>query len=188
MNKVYAGIGARVIPEEIRAKFWTIGNRMAYYGWTLRSGGAPGADSAFEAGCDVANGSKEIYLPWKGFNKSTSLLYLERPINPRLIAIAKQLYSRWDDGAEGTRKLHTRNVQQILGKEALNASEYSRFVCCYTDRSYKDVQAIGGTMFGIKLAEMHNIPVFNFFLEGEEEHFEEYLEQLIGSERQQPNP
>lgn len=184
MNKYYAGIGGGVMPEEIRKKFFQIANRLAAEGWTLRSGGADGADAAFEHGCDMLQGKKEIFLPWKGFNKSTSPLYLDRPINPRLLEIARNLYPRWSGAGEGTRRLHTRNVQQILGKEALDASEYSRFVCCYTDRSYKDVQAIGGTMFGIKLAETHNIPVFNFFLEGEEDHFEEYLEQLIGNGRQ----
>lgn len=183
MNKVYAGIGARVIPTEIGEKFFIVANHLAYEGWTLRSGGAPGADSAFEEGCDICNGQKEIYLPWKGFNKSTSLLY-ERIFPPKVLEIASRLYPRWNDVDEATRKLHARNVQQILGKEASNADEYSRFVCCYTDRSYTDANAVGGTMFGIKLAGEFNIPVFNFFLEGDEERFKEYRKRLIEDERQ----
>jgi len=38
--------------------------RLELLGYTLRSGGANGADTAFEEGCC----RKELYLPWPGFN------------------------------------------------------------------------------------------------------------------------
>ena len=52
-----------------------IARELATRGWLLRSGGSPGADSAFEQGCDEGHGRKEIFLPWQGFNGSESHLY-----------------------------------------------------------------------------------------------------------------
>ena len=53
-----------------------IGNRLALEGFVLRSGGADGADTFFEIGCDMSNGLKEIYLPWNNFNNNLSQLIL----------------------------------------------------------------------------------------------------------------
>ncbi len=68
--------------------------------------------------------------------------------------------------------MHARNVQQILGE---NADDPSDFVICYTERPYNVRSAIGGTMFGIVLAIAHSIPVFNLFLSDAENQFIEYL-------------
>lgn len=171
----YAGIGSKDLPEGYKHKFFALGRILALSGHTLRSGGAHGADLSFELGCDSAMGKKEIFLPWKGFNGSPSPFYLEKKIPEVLVNIASKLYPRWSIASDGVRRLHARNVQQILGKEASNAGEFSRFVVCYTRRDYEDVQAVGGTLFGVKLAEMFGIPVFNFYREGEAEKFQEYL-------------
>ena len=72
---LYAGIGSRETPPDILLKMVKIGCHLAKMGWTLRSGGAPGADSAFEKGCDLGGGDKQIFLPWKGFQGNSSLLY-----------------------------------------------------------------------------------------------------------------
>ena len=68
-NIYYTGIGSRETPEEILGWMQDIGWLLGKRGYTLRSGGADGADSAFEKGCDQANGEKDIYIPWKNFNK-----------------------------------------------------------------------------------------------------------------------
>ena len=67
MKKLYyAGIGSRDTPR------WVLDcmKKLAYClsdDFILRSGGADGADSYFEIGCDKGNGEKEIFLPWRGF-------------------------------------------------------------------------------------------------------------------------
>ena len=59
----YAGIGSRVTPLPFIRCFRTIGEELSYSGYILRSGGADGADKAFEQGCDDAGGKKKyIYL------------------------------------------------------------------------------------------------------------------------------
>ena len=75
MNKIYAGIGARALPESVADFFIHLGRELANDGWTLRSGAADGADAAFEKGCDISGGVKEIYLPWKEFNGHPSHLF-----------------------------------------------------------------------------------------------------------------
>ena len=48
----YAGIGSRETPGLMLGAFARIGEFLAKKGYTLRSGGADGADTAFEVGCD----------------------------------------------------------------------------------------------------------------------------------------
>lgn len=65
-SPAYAGVGSRETPHEILALMTDVAKILGQHGWTLRSGGARGADTAFE---DGAKGFKrEIYLPWRGFN------------------------------------------------------------------------------------------------------------------------
>ena len=60
---IYTGIGSRKTPIEIINKMIKLGQILGKHGYILRSGGANGADKAFEQGCDNVLGKKEIYLP-----------------------------------------------------------------------------------------------------------------------------
>lgn len=175
--KAYAGIGAREIPIALDLEFIKIGRHLAQdKGLVLRSGGAEGADTAFENGCDDGSGQKEIFLPWKGFNHNKSTFILPDPIPLEIVKIARNIYPRWDSVSEPVRRLHARNVMQILGWDL---NDQSAFVVCYTERPYNDPAAIGGTMFGIELATQRSIPVYNFYVRGDRERF--YTEQLDGN-------
>ena len=68
--KIYTGIGSRETPEDILTFFTQVANYLGERDFILRSGGANGADLAFEKGCQ--NDQKEIYIPWKNFNDSDS--------------------------------------------------------------------------------------------------------------------
>jgi len=57
----YAGIGSRKTPPDILALMEACAYKLARYGWNLRSGGAPGADQAFERGVAQANRERNIY-------------------------------------------------------------------------------------------------------------------------------
>ena len=56
----YAGIGNRKTPQACLEFMTKIGRVCAKKSLTLRSGGAVGADQAFERGCDLESGQKEI--------------------------------------------------------------------------------------------------------------------------------
>jgi hypothetical protein len=163
--KCYAGIGARRAPPEIRVMCKVLASELAERGYTLRSGHADGCDIAFEMGAS----SKQIFLPWKSFNGSDSKYWLPSTVPQKLIDIAKSIYPAWDYVSDGVRRMHCRNVQQILGE---NADDPSGFVACWTDRN---MDRVGGTVFGIVLAQQNNIPVFNLFVPEEEDKLIQFM-------------
>lgn len=149
--KFYTGIGSRETPKEVMysySGFHETANQLYLFGWTLRSGGADGADSAFELG---AADRKEIYLPWKGFNGNSSPLY---NISDEAYELAATIHPAWERLSGGAKNLHARNCYQILGLDLKTPSE---FVICWT----KDGKDIGGTRTAIVLARQNNIPVYN---------------------------
>lgn len=149
--KYYAGIGSRETPKDILETMSALGAKLADAGWVLRSGGADGADKAFEHGCDLFEGAKEIYIPWKGFNNSSSQLY---NIPSGAFEMAAQFHPAWHRCSQGARKLHARNMAQILGQDLQTPCHR---VVCWT----RDAQLVGGTAQAIRLAQHHNIMVVN---------------------------
>lgn len=68
MKKMYAGVGSRKAPQEVLGLMERIARRLAVLGWMLRTGGAEGADQAFERGARAGGGTAEVFLPWPGYN------------------------------------------------------------------------------------------------------------------------
>ena len=151
----YAGIGSRETPEPTLVSMRVIGESLAKKDYTLLSGGAEKADTAFEVGCDRHSGKKEIYLPWKGFNHSNSQIIAPNLANwKEAQEIASKYHPAWNRLSEAVAKLITRNTYQILGLDLKSPVD---FVLCYTS----DGKASGGTGQAIRIAEDLNIPVFN---------------------------
>lgn len=161
---VYTGIGSRRTPEAICWKMCRLAEKLAERGYVLRSGGAEGADEAFECGVATNWQMKEIYLPWPKFNDNPSPLFnLHNQADAA--EIAKSLHPAWDRLSLGARKLHTRNVYQVLGAD-LNSP--SRFVVCWTSdgAETETSSSTGGTGGAIRLAVLHKIPVVNLANDG----------------------
>lgn len=148
--KYFTGIGSRSTPNFI-CRFFTLIAKELSPNYTLRSGGADGADIAFENG---AGDNKQIWLPWKNFNKNSSNFILDDRATQLLKTIIDaNHFSRLSVGAL---KLQSRNMHQILGH--LYDDELTSFVLCWT----KDAEDVGGTASAIKLARSLQIPVYNF--------------------------
>lgn len=147
---IYTGIGSRRTPEKVLKTMTAIAQFLANHNFILRSGGAAGADTAFEIGCDLANGKKEIYLPWKGFNGNNSHLY---NITEDAYNLAKKYHPAWNKLSQGARKLQARNCYQVLG-ESLNSP--TDFIICYSEGT-------GGTEQALRIARDLNIEVINMF-------------------------
>lgn len=153
MDKFYAGIGSRETPEPICRFMAQVADRLARRGYTLRSGGADGADSAFERG--VPEGfSKEIYLPWRGFNGNASPLFDLGEHEGTVRGIAAAYHPAWKRLSSAEKTLHARNVCQVLGADGRTPSE---FVLCFTP----DGRGKGGTGQSIRIAQAHRIPVYD---------------------------
>lgn len=150
--KSFAGIGSRETPIEVLKEMTRIGKILSDRGYILRSGGADGADSAFEEEYDP--NKKEIYLPWPGFNNKTGILSFNLPKWKEAETIMERIHPAPYKLTFGAKKLQTRNIFQILGKDLIDPVE---FVICWT-REGKDV---GGTRTAIVLAREFNIPIHN---------------------------
>jgi hypothetical protein len=150
----YAGIGSRETPEDVLIAFERIGEFLAKKGHTLRSGGAKGADSAFERGCDKAQGKKEIFLPWANFENNKSQLIIN---GEEIYKIAEKYHPKWGSVSQGARKLLARNGYQILGWDLKTPSD---FIICWTPHGLMG----GGTGQALRLAKDYNIPIFDFGL------------------------
>lgn len=158
MNKYYAGIGSRETPPEVVREMVMLAQALSAT-YVLRSGGADGADSAFEEGARLGQGAAEIYLPWRGFNgKNSDLAGVDRAA----LELAQTVHPAWERLSEGPRKLHARNCYQVLGR-SLNIPV--DFVVCWTaDGCETEAQrrsTTGGTATAIVLAHRKGIPVFN---------------------------
>jgi len=143
-TKYYAGIGSRSTPPDILKKMTSIAHWLESKGYVLRSGGAVGADKAFEAGTDT----KEIF-----YAKDAT----EEAMN-----IAGKFHPAWSACKSYIKQLHGRNVFQILGKD-LDAPV--DFVICWTiDGAETDEERSimsGGTGTAISLASHKHIRVYN---------------------------
>jgi len=150
----YAGIGSRSAPRIILNSMKLIGGQMARLDYILRSGGAPGSDQYFELGCDILGGRKEIFIPWKGFEGNSNGIVPK--FTDELMSIAESYHPAWGHCSEGARKLHARNVCQILGA---NLDSPVDFVICWT----KDGGFSGGTGQALRIADDYSIPIYNLF-------------------------
>lgn len=128
-----------------------LGCELARRGWLLRSGGSPGADTAFETGCDLGGGAKEIFLPWRGFNGSDSPLF-ETP--PPAMGLARKIHPGLNRSGGSVQRLRARNVCQILGA---SLSEPSHLVIAWTENAVPS----RGSATVLRIAEERKIPVLN---------------------------
>lgn len=142
---IIAGIGARATPMEILMQIEQVGLMLAIRGIKGRSGGAAGADTAFERGMKVINpaliqvfpGHVGHYLAWQEH--------------------AARFHPNWDACDENTRKLHARNSAIMCGPSPLSRSEPVDAVVCWTPGG----AITGGTGQSLRIAAAYNIPVFN---------------------------
>lgn len=175
--RAYTGVGSRETPPWALALTRELALALASAGWTLRSGGADGADSAFADGARMAGAPEpEIYLPWPGFNGQDSVYTSP---SPAAMALAQQVHPAWDRLSGAARKLHARNCHQVLGWQ-LDAP--SHFLVCWTadgcESAAERTMRTGGTATAIVLAERHAVPRYNLAREGSRRALREHLQSL----------
>lgn len=166
----YAGIGSRETPENILNRMRVIAKHLAttFPNLILRTGGAHGADTAFEAGCLKGNGKVELYLPWNGYNDRYNNVVLYEPTYDA-IQMAKSFHPAGSRLTQGALKLHGRNSHIVLGKDL---DKPVSFVICYTKPK------TGGTSQALRIAESLNIPIINFWYDSAESQYNEILQRL----------
>jgi hypothetical protein len=157
--KFYTGVGSRKTPPEILKLISSVATKLADLGYTLRSGGASGADSAFEFGAV----------------KNVNIFYASDSTTEAQ-TIAAKFHPAWDRCSEFARKLHGRNAFQVLGRDLKTPSS---FLICWTPDGCTDHKSrsirTGGTGTAISIASHHKIPVFNLAREDHRKRIEKFL-------------
>ena len=158
MNNIYAGIGSRDTPPQILQLMTRLAGAMEQQGWLLRSGGARGADAAFEAG--VANPAhRAIFLPDNYFNgrRAGPGGYYNAQALPGWAA-ALETVNQYHPAPERlspfARALMARNAMQVLGP---NLDRPANLVVAWTPGGAMK----GGTSQAIRMAQDYGIPVRN---------------------------
>jgi hypothetical protein len=145
MTMIIAGIGARVTPMPVLMTIEQVGMMLAMRGIGGRSGGADGADTAFQRGYTVINPALlKVYQPKIGH-------YIEWQDH------ASRFHPNWGACDEHARKLHARNSAVMLGDSPMSAPVPVNAVVCWTEGG----AITGGTGQSLRIAQHYSIPVFN---------------------------
>lgn len=155
--RAYAGVGSRKAPPDVLVRMTEVSGSLARSGWVLRTGGAPGSDQAFEAGARAAGGGVELYLPYDGFEGRTGVPGCP---SPEAFRVASRVHPAWEALSPTVRRLHARNVHQVLGPDCRSPSS---FIVCWTvdgavDRTSRET---GGTGQAIRVAASVRVRVIN---------------------------
>lgn len=142
-SMIVAGVGSRGVPPSIYKLMQVIGACLKKKGYTVRTGDAKGSDEAFRM-------------------TSRSVVLTAGDATERSMEIASQYHGGWSHCNTYARKLHGRNVMQVLGA---NFDKPVRGVICWTPDGCKNHQdrtsKTGGTGTAISIASAHGIPVHN---------------------------
>ena len=167
----YAGIGSRNTPDQQRSRMADIAAGLAKQGWLLRSGAAPGADTAFEWGCDQVDGAKEIYLPWNNFARHSNGMTITPEQWEAAQYLASLFHPAWAKCSPAARQLHARNGFQILGPDL---NDPVNMVICWTPEG----KMVGGTSQAMRIAQHFQIPILNLAMLSDNAFMETY-ERLV---------
>lgn len=173
MNMTYAGIGSRETPPEILELMRKLADRLGQLEFLLRSGGAKGADTAFEQGV-LGKHYAEIYYAdsWAtlSFWQKEMRLYDEPELQAGM-ELFREYHPAPHRCSEYAAKLHCRNAFILLGVDLPDFPDPVDFVVCWT----KDGNATGGTGQALRIAQDYKIPVFNLFHKDALERLREFL-------------
>lgn len=176
---IITGIGSRIAPLHVLNFI----KSLPLCEHIVRSGGAVGCDSAFEA----TTNNLEVYIPWFSFNDKGSKLpnshidvsKLNRDVYHKAYEIAELIHPAFNQCSNAAKKLHTRNVFQILGRY-LKEDDKSDVVICWTPDGANSKESCtrntGGTATAIILASEFNIPILNIFNERDLNHVFDLLD------------
>ena len=154
----YAGIGSSETPEDVRAIMQKIAGYLERKGYTLQTGDALGADSAFASGCQ----RKRIFTADDATDLTSDIAKEVHPAPWMLPPYAKRLMAR--------------TTCMVYGPELDTPVD---FVLCWTDDGCTShttrKRETGGTGQAIELASRKGIPVINIQNENWQDKLKEAL-------------
>ena len=159
MAKFLTVIGSRNITKEEEERLFKLAKLYHDRGYTLRSGGAAGADSIINQFKNV-----EIIIPWNGFNglrhDGRRVFVLDQlKDNARARELVIKIHPAPKKLSEGAMKLHMRNIYQVTGVHGVHKRNLSEGVLYVADEHRGRVK--GGTATAVHLAKKLKLKVHN---------------------------
>ena len=155
MNYTYAGIGSRKTPTEVIELMKQFAAWAAGEDFTLNTGGAKGADTAFIVGATANNGKVNNYLPFPGYNGYRNSMPF--PEGDEIFTLARKYHPNWKACSSAARLMHARNCNIVLGP---SLNQPVDFIIGWTPGG----EAVGGTGQALRLSLDYGIPVCNLGL------------------------
>ena len=170
----YAGIGSRRTPEPVRAAMADLAETLGRAGCVLSTGGADGADRAFERGALRTDAPITVHAPWSGYNGYRPGREPESDIDVRVpgptdavsgrayLDLARRHHPAWDRCGRGARALFARNVAILAGALGEDGDSLPVLAAvAYTPNGRADGRDAGGTGHGLRVARDLGIPAVN---------------------------
>ena len=170
----YAGVGSRATPPEVLAGMSDVAQALGDAGFALSTGGADGADRAFEAGALRTDAPVTVHTPWPGYNGYRPGRDPESEIDviqPRpgdgvhgmsFLYLARKHHPAWDRCRRGARALFLRNVSILAGAlDDDGAVLPVRAVIAWNANGSAQGREAGGTGHTLRVAAELGIPVVN---------------------------
>ena len=159
---IYAGIGSRDTPPQILQVMTPLAEKMDGLGWRLRSGGAAGADAAFEAGVSDPR-HRAIYLPQSSFNGRAAgtggyINASRLPTWQQALATVSQYHPHPGALSSFAVNLMARNAYQVLGPQL---NQPARMIVAWAPGGYEEAAPPpgwreGGTGQALRIARAWN--------------------------------
>lgn len=142
---IYGGVGSRDTPTHACEAMERIGVALCKRGWMLRSGGAIGADRAFQRGAEAVDRTLlEVFNAYDAVGH----------VWAHQDAAAHQ--PGWEGCNGSARLLLARNSLIVRGHDM---QTHILFLVCWTERG----QVIGGTGQTMRVCASAGIPIFNLW-------------------------
>ena len=186
MRFIIAGIGSRKINSDAfeQIKNLTVDLieefKNTHVDFWIRSGHAEGSDYAFECG---AQNRCIVYLPWKDFGSRDGLTLqtnkyilwnsIDSKIRKKALDSVYKYHPYPNNLSPGAQKCLGRDYFQVFGS-APKSDPVDAVVCWAIPKGSNEVA--GGTGQAVRIANDHNIPVYNLFTDPPQEIIENLKE------------
>ena len=170
----YAGVGSRRTPPEVLDAMGDIAQTLGDAGAALSSGGARGADKAFENGALRTDAPITVHTPWPGYNgyrpgrDPETDIDIVHPNATETVAghsyadLAQEHHPNWKRCSRGARALFLRNVSILAGALDDDGGTLPvRAVIAYTPNGLPVGREAGGTGHTLRTAASLDIPCVN---------------------------
>ena len=170
----YAGIGSRRTPEPFLAAMADLAETLGRAGCILSTGGADGADRAFETGALRTDAPVTVHTPWPGYNgyrpgrepESDIDVVHPRPTDAAdgepYLDLARRQHPHWERCGRGARALFVRNVSLLAGALGCDGAPLAvRAVVAWTPNGRSRGRDAGGTGHSLRVAAELGIPAVN---------------------------